>query len=221
MDSLSSFHRNANPTSASNDYDKLLVYLSSEETEQNTKFKQACKTEETRIEPPKTKIDLIKELREEILPHRELVVGGLNIQTQVKGKKDKIYKSSEMSDSERVIFYLIGMYLATPKDGIIVIDEPELHLHKSIQVPLWDAIEKLRQDCLFVYFTHDVDFAVAKVAAKRIWLKSFDGQNWDRELVQEDNNLPDDLLVEVLGSRKPVVFKDQKHILFSTERVFL
>ena len=79
-------------------------------------------------------------------------------------------------------------------------------MHKSVQVPLWDAVEKLRDDCLFVYLTHDVDFATAKEAAKRVWLKSFDGQSWQWELINEDENLPDDLLIEVLGSRKPVVF---------------
>ena len=73
-----------------------------------------------------------------------------------------------MSDGERVIFYLIGQCLAASQQGIIVIDEPELHLHKSIQAPLWSAIERLRPDCLFVYFTHDVDFAVAQESSKRI-----------------------------------------------------
>ena len=121
---------------------------------------------------PTTKIDRVKELWETILPHRELIIGGLRIQTRIKGQEDKIYNSSEMSDGERVIFYLIGQCLAAPKDGIIVIDEPELHLHKSVQAPLWDAIEKLRQDCLCcVYLTHDVDFAAAKEAAKSIWPK--------------------------------------------------
>ena len=189
-----------------NDFQKLMVYLFSDETEENAKFKRACKATDARIPPPKTKIDLVKELWEEILPHRELVIGGLRIQTQVKGQEDKIYNSSEMSDGERVIFYLIGQCLAAPKDGIIVIDEPELHLHKSVQAPLWDAIEKLRQDCLFVYLTHDVDFAAAKEASKSIWLKSFDGQKWDWSLINEDENLPNELIIEVLGSRKPVVF---------------
>jgi len=189
-----------------NDFQKLMVYLFSDETEQNAKFKRACKATDDRISPPKTKIDVVKELWEEILPHRELVIGGLRIQTQVKGQEDKIYNSSEMSDGERVIFYLIGQCLAASKDGIIVIDEPELHLHKSVQAPLWDAIEKLRQDCLFVYLTHDVDFAAAKEASKSIWLKSFDGQKWDWSLINEDENLPNELIIEVLGSRKPVVF---------------
>lgn len=189
-----------------NDYQKLMVYLFSDETEENAKFKRECKANGARLEPPVTKIDQVKELWEEILPHRELIIGGLRIQTRVKGQENKLYNSSEMSDGERVIFYLIGQCLAAPKDGIIVIDEPELHLHKSVQTPLWDAIEKLREDCLFVYLTHDVDFAAAKTAAKMVWLKSFDGNKWDWEQINQDENLPDGLLIEVLGSRKPVVF---------------
>jgi energy-coupling factor transporter ATP-binding protein EcfA2 len=188
------------------DYEKLMVYLFSDETEENAKFKVDCKANEGRIEPPTTKIDRVKEIWEKILPHRELVIGGLRIQTRVKGQEDKIYNSSEMSDGERVIFYLIGQCLAAQRNGIIVIDEPELHLHKSVQAPLWDAIEKLRDDCIFVYLTHDVDFAAAKEAAKRVWLKSFDGQCWQWEVINEDENLPNELLIEVLGSRKPVVF---------------
>lgn len=189
-----------------NDYQKLMVYLFSDETEENAKFKRECKANDGRVEPPITKIDHVKELWEEILPHRELIIGGLRIQTCVKGQEEKLYNSSEMSDGERVIFYLIGQCLAAPKDGIIVIDEPELHLHKSVQAPLWDAIEKLREDCLFVYLTHDVDFAAAKAAAKMVWLKSFDGVKWDWEQICQDEDLPDELLIEVLGSRKPVVF---------------
>ncbi|KYL33650.1 MULTISPECIES: DUF4435 domain-containing protein [Pseudoalteromonas] len=199
-----------------NDFQKLMVYLFSDETEENAKFKRACIASEDRVEPPKTKIDHVKELWEKTLPHRELIIGGLRIQTRIKGQEDKVYNSSEMSDGERVIFYLIGQCLAAPKDGIIVIDEPELHLHKSVQAPLWDAIEKLRQDCLFVYLTHDVDFAAAKEAAKTIWLKSFDGQKWDWELINEDENLPNELLIEVLGSRKPVVFVEGENGSFDS-----
>lgn len=198
--------QNKPATAFLNDYQKLMVYLFSDETEENAKFKRACKESQGRVDPPTTKIDQVKELWEKILPHRELIIGGLRIQTRVRGNADKIYNSSEMSDGERVIFYLIGQCLAAPRNGIIVIDEPELHLHKSVQAPLWDAVEKLRNDCLFVYLTHDVDFAAAKESAKRVWLKSFDGQKWDWELVNDDENLPNDLLIEVLGSRKPVVF---------------
>lgn len=192
-------------TSMLSDFDKLLVYLFSDETEENAKFKRECKSNPNKVDPPVTKIDHVKEIWERLLPHRELIIGGLRIQTKVKDE-EKIYNSSEMSDGERVIFYLIGQCLAAPKDGIIVIDEPELHLHKSVQAPLWTEIEKIRNDCLFVYLTHDVDFAAAKESATKIWLKSFDGESWEWEELLPSTGLPDDLLLEILGSRKPVVF---------------
>jgi hypothetical protein len=40
----------------------------------------------------------------------------------------------------------------------------------------------------------------------KIWLRSFDGDSWDWDVVSQDENIPEDLLLEVLGSRKPVVF---------------
>lgn len=189
-----------------NDYQKLMVYLLSEYSEESAKYLSASKETTEKVKLPTTKLDLVKKVWEEVLPHRELVIGGQRIQTRIKNNEDKIYNSSEMSDGERAAFYLIGQSLAAPSDGIILVDEPELHLHKSIQAPLWASIEVLRPDCLFVYLTHDVDFAAAQETAQRIWLKSFDGQNWDWEIVQEAQNLPDTLLLEVLGSRKPVVF---------------
>ena len=134
-----------------NDFQKLMVFLFSDETEENAKFKVAQRHSASKVEPPLTRMDKLKQAWESILPHRELVVGGLRIQTQVRGDASKIYNSSEMSDGERVIFYLIGQCLAGPPNGIIVIDEPELHLHKSVQAPLWAEIERLRPDCLFVY----------------------------------------------------------------------
>ncbi|MBA4257340.1 MAG: hypothetical protein C0445_15910 [Polaromonas sp.] len=189
-----------------NDYEKLMVFLFSDETEENAKYKIAQRQSVNKVEPPLTRLDKVKQIWERILPHRELLVGGLRIQTQVRGDASKIYKSSEMSDGERVIFYLIGQCLSSPQDGIVVIDEPELHLHKSVQATLWAEIERQRPDCLFVYLTHDVDFAASQEGAQRVWLKSFDGTSWDWELIDDKDDLPDDLLIEVLGSRKPVVF---------------
>lgn len=189
-----------------NDYQKLMTFLFSDETEENSKYKTAQRNSLEKLEPPQTRLDKLKHVWEKILPHRELLIGGLRIKTRVRGDEKNSYNSSEMSDGERVIFYLIGQCLAAPKNGTIIIDEPELHLHKSVQAPLWSEIEKLRSDCLFVYLTHDIDFAVSQEGAQRIWLKSFNGNSWDWEVIQDDENLPDELLIEVLGSRKPVVF---------------
>ena len=117
-----------------------------------------------------------------------------------------MYNASEMSDGERVIFYLVGQALSAPENGIIVVDEPELHLHRSIQARLWDAIEAERSDCLFVYLTHDLDFAATRVAATKVWLESYDGTRWEWQEVEEAEGIPEQLYLETLGGRKPVLF---------------
>lgn len=81
-----------------------MIFLFSDETEENAKYKVAQRQSSTRVEPPLTRMDKLKQTWERILPHRELVIGGLRIQTQVRGDASKIYNSSEMSDGERVIF---------------------------------------------------------------------------------------------------------------------
>jgi Protein of unknown function (DUF4435)/AAA domain, putative AbiEii toxin, Type IV TA system len=189
-----------------NDYQQLMVFLFSEHTEESARYLAESRLTTTRVDPPKTKLDLAKAVWERILPHRELVIGGLRIQTKTRDAQGKIYNSSEMSDGERVIFYLVGQCLAAPANAIIIIDEPELHLHKSVQAPLWDQIEQARPDCFFIYLTHDVDFASAMEEATKVWLKSYDGEKWDWDLIRQDESIPEDLLLEVLGSRKPVVF---------------
>lgn len=198
------------------DYQKLMVYLFSEHTEESSKYLAASKATTMRVTPPITKVDIVKEIWEKLLPHRELIIGGLRIQTRIKTAAGGTYNSSEMSDGERVMFYLIGQCLAAPQNGIIVIDEPELHLHKSIQAPLWTEIEKRRSDCLFVYLTHDVDFAASQEDAHKIWLKSFDGAHWEWEIFISNRDVPEDLLLEVLGSRKPVIFVEGDNGSFDT-----
>jgi len=201
-------HRwHGNPSvSLPTDFDELMVYLFSEEYEQSTKYRQEARLTTDRVSPPETKIDIVKRIWEETLPHRELIIGGGTLKTSVRKSPGSAYSASEMSDGERVIFYLAGQCLAAPRDGVIVIDEPELHLHKSIQIPLWNELEKQRSDCLFVYITHDVDFAASKESSAKIWLKSYDGSKWDWEEIQQVERLPEDLLIEVMGSRRPVVF---------------
>jgi len=155
--------------------------------------------------PPESKLDIIKRVWEEIIPHRELLFKNGEITTRVRGSQ-RSYKAAEMSDGERVIFYLIGQALLAPIDGMIVIDEPELHLHESIQSALWNMIESERPDCLFVYLTHDIDFAASRTTAAKICVRGFDGDLWDWYLVPEDSGIPEDILLEILGSRKPTIF---------------
>ena len=72
------------------------------------------------------------------------------------------------------------------------------------------SVEKYRQDCHFIYVTHDTEFAAQHPDAKIIWVKSFDGKNkWDYEELTDDI-LPDGLLLKRLGNRKNVLFIEGK-----------
>ena len=71
---------------------------------------------------------------------------------------------------------------------------------------LWDAIEQARPDCTFVYITHDLGFAASRRGATKIWLREYDDDKWEWEAVPETDVLPEPLLLEVMGSRRPVRF---------------
>jgi energy-coupling factor transporter ATP-binding protein EcfA2 len=187
------------------DYEKLLVLLFSDEVELSTKYRQAARQSTARIEPPESKLDIVKRIWEKILPARKLVIGGGEIQTHPTGAPLAAYKASEMSDGERVAFYLIGQVVSAPAGAIIVIDEPELHLHKSIQSTLWDAVEDQRPDCQLVYLTHDLAFAASRLKAPKICLREFDGKNW-HWFAAPENDIPEEIFLQVVGSRKPVLF---------------
>ena len=194
-------------TNLQNDYDRLLTFLFTDEFDKSTSYRQQAQSIEGRTQPPETKLDIIKRIWESVLPHCELLIHGGKLETRSKGSGAP-YHAAEMSDGERVIFYLIGQSLAAKSDGVLIIDEPELHLHRSIQASLWDAIEAERPDCLFVYLTHDLDFAATRQNAMKIWLKSYVYANnqWDWIALPAIGAFPERLLFEVLGSRKPILF---------------
>ena len=187
-------------TSLLNDYDKLMVLLHSEEYEKSVYYKDHGG------EKPITKLDKIQRIWESVLPHRKLEKRAGVIDAYQDGHPDKKYNGSEMSDGERCIFYLIGEVLCAPEKSIIIIDEPEMHIHVSLIKRLFDLIENERPDCVFIYLTHSIDFAFSRQNAKKIWAKSYEDGKWDYEILNGAMPIPEQLYLEVLGSRLPVIF---------------
>lgn len=183
-----------------NDYEKLLVLLHTEEYEESLNFKEG------RIEKPTTKLDIVQRIWESVLPHRKLHKSAGVVQAYPSGQEASKYNASEMSDGERVIFYLAGEVISTLANSIIIIDEPEMHIHSSLIKPFFDLIEAERPDCAFVYLTHNIDFAFTRQNAKKIWAKSYENNVWDYEVLDENLPIPEQLYLDVLGSRKPIIF---------------
>ncbi|MFC6649117.1 DUF4435 domain-containing protein [Paenibacillus rhizoplanae] len=189
-----------------NDYLHLLTLLHTEEYEASVAFKDSYQ-EGKSIVKPTTKLDIVQNIWEEIFPHRKLVKLAGRIDTYPTDSPDNKYNSSEMSDGERLVFYFIGVVVCAPDSAIIIIDEPENHLHKSIIKNLWDKIESIRKDCKFIYLTHEIDFAVSRNNSNLIWIKFYEGSDrWSYEQMTDNDNLPSDVYFEILGSRKSVLF---------------
>lgn len=128
---------------------------------------------------PETVVDKLKAIWAEVLPERELIVEDSKFYALFEKDGNKIkYSANQMSDGERAVLYLAAQVLCAPKNKTLIIDEPEVHLHRSIMNRLWILLEKYRTDCLFIFVTHDTQFAALHSNAEKIWIKEYDGNNW-------------------------------------------
>ncbi len=123
-------------------------------------------------------------------------------------KHDKSYNINDMSDGEKVVILYILSVLNAEENSYIIIDEPETFLNPSIYKKLWNLLENIRKDCIFIYISHNVDFISTRFNNDLYWLRSFDGEkNWKIKQIDEDRfGLPRELLTEILGSQVPIIF---------------
>jgi len=129
------------------------------------------------------------------------------------------YDAIELSDGERVILYLIGQCLLMPRAGVLIIDEPELHINRAIMAKLWDALESARPDCAFIYITHDLEFAASRSGAQKFALRDYFGapsQHWDIEPLPADEAFPEEVVCRIVGSRQPVLFVEGENGSFDS-----
>lgn len=199
-------------TSVINDYNEVLAATVAKINEEYKGYYEDSKND--KLEECKQRVnnllsDKIKLMWNEVLPERKIEFQDARVIARCPNSDDT-YDANQMSDGERVCLYMICQVMVAPKDMLIIVDEPELHLHPSIMNRLWTILERYRPDCHFIYVTHDTEFAAQHQDAKIIWVKSFDGNNkWDYEELNDDV-LPDALLLKILGNRKNVLFVEGK-----------
>lgn len=185
-----------------NDYESLMVLLHTNE------YEALIENQKNGVNN-RTTLDKIIDIWQQVIPHRFLDKKSGTI--EVKASNIDSYNSSEMSDGERVVFYLIAQVMSISSDSIIVIDEPEMHIHPSLVNNLFNLIELARPDCSFIYLTHNIDFAITRLDAKKIWMKSYSsGDIWDYVILHSQDSIPEQLYLELLGSRKPILFLEGK-----------
>lgn len=107
-------------------------------------------------------LDVVIKIWNFLIEHRTLQCDDSNNLVLTGEGVDGSYPAFQMSDGERIILYLVGRVLLAPEKALIIIDEPEMYLHKTIVDKLWNKLELERQDCVFLYLTHDLQFAASR-----------------------------------------------------------
>lgn len=197
--------KNSKPAVAMlNDFDSLLQALFADQSVTTLKTHTSYRSGSLK-EAQATKFETLSEIWQRLLPHRRLHISGDDIQVSIAEGAEK-YPASDMSDGERAIFYLIAQALVADDSSLLVIDEPELHVHPSIMSNLWDEIEAARSDCAFIFITHDLNFAAARAAQKYFIRSYISTPAWEIENVPDDVGFSEQLTTLILGSRRPILF---------------
>lgn len=187
-----------------NDFDSLIQALFADQSVKTLDTHNRCRSGNLTEATP-TKFEILVGIWQRLLPHRQLVITGDDIKVSAT-EGSGTYPASDMSDGERAIFYLIAQALVAADSSLLIIDEPELHVHPSIVSSLWDEIEASRKDCAFIFITHDLHFATAR-AAKKYVIKSYaPTPSWIIESVPENTGFSEEVTTLILGSRRPILF---------------
>lgn len=194
-------------TDAVSELDKLSYMLFIDEFEYLLALKQESRGERhqpTRLKP--TRLDRLVKLWEKVFPGNRIVRerGSMMFSTR---SGDDLIPAERLSQSEQTVLYYAAAVLYAMPDAVIFIDSPSLFLHPTVLNSLWNSIEELRPDCTFVYNSVDVQFVSSRTQNVCVWVKSYDAEAhaWDYE-VMPPGDVKEDLFVDLIGTRKPVLF---------------
>lgn len=167
--------------------------------------------------------ELVKQLRQQDAPLKvinELVrQSGLTIQLSI-DDTDRVvarrnggdpYSIAELSDGERNAILIAASILTAKPGALLLIDEPERHLHRSIISPLLAMLFARRDDCAFVVSTHDIalssDYPEARILLVRECI--YEGnlpKSWNADLLEPNTEISEEVRRDILGTRRTVVF---------------
>ena len=124
------------------------------------------------------------------------------------------FSIAQMSDGERSAVMLAAQILTVKEGTVLLIDEPERHLHRSIIEPFLSALFAQREDCAFVISTHEIALPISNPDACVLIVRSCVWSDktptgWDIQLLQgseESGELPENIKRAILGARKRVLF---------------
>ncbi|MGL4864847.1 MAG: DUF4435 domain-containing protein [Cetobacterium sp.] len=159
------------------------------------------KTKEER----ETIYDKVRDIFNKILVDIDIIIDVKSRQLVPKKNKEE-YDFNQMSDGERAILFYIIQVVMSNKNSYIIVDEPETHLNSALVIKLWDLLKKEREDCKFIFISHNIDFISTRKNVDILWCKKFEYPGkWDLVELKE-KILPIELLSKLVGSKKPILF---------------
>ena len=198
---------------ADTEFEKMLCMMLIDEMADMLAYKFRMASGEADTQMPKTKIDGAIQLWSKVFPNNTIVrkAGYITFSNE---HGDEPFSPQRLSHGEKAVLFYIGACLYAPADSVIFVDSPTLFLHPSITQSLWNSIEDLRRDCTFVYQTHDADFPASRANNITIWIQACDitAKAWNYEVLQPNAVLPEQLMLSLIGSRKPVLFVEGDNI---------
>jgi hypothetical protein len=121
------------------------------------------------------------------------------------------YSIVGLSDGERNALLLAATVLTVKPGTLILIDEPERHLHRSIISPLLTLLLTKRSDCSFVVSTHEVMLPLDNPAAQTLLIRNciLNGASviaWDADLITVESEIDSEIRKDIIGARRKILF---------------
>lgn len=125
------------------------------------------------------------------------------------------FSMAQLSDGERNAIIIAATVLTVEPGTVLVIDEPERHLHRAIIEPFLSALFERRTDCPFIVSTHEIALPAAHPEARVLMTRSCEWKDnapvaWDIRMLEPTARLPDELKLAILGSRRRILFVEGK-----------
>ena len=150
--------------------------------------------------------------------NRVLHRAGLNISIEVEPTwkimvhncDGSTYDLAYASDGERNAVLMAATILTAPEGALILVDEPDRHLHPSAIVPLMTALTDLRNDCLFVVATYDASLPDSNRNARTLVIRSCEWTAgnptaWQLDDIAPGQILPEEVRSALLGARSKTI----------------
>lgn len=168
-------------------------------------------------------LDLARQLSEKGAPIAEInellrlsslpIVISIRESDQVIAAKagSKPFSIAELSDGERNAVLIAANVLTVKPDTLLLIDEPERHLHRSIISPLLTQLFAKRRDCAFVVATHEITLPVDSPYSQTLLVRSCTYSSnpaaaWEADLLPPDAEIDEELKKDILGARRRMLF---------------